>query len=134
MIVTSSTRQENIDVKVIQGVNAMRIELNSGGLEGTASLSTMQTEITALLNGADAFLSALKFIKSHTYNVNGGVGSLQGALDEVESRIQSAEVASSNLKAAKSKIGSFIELTKTVDLTVSGLVNRNKREFYNLNE
>lgn len=112
----------------------MRIELNSGGLTGTASLSTMQSEITALLGGADVFLSALRSVKSYTCNINGGVGSLQGALDEVESRIQTAETVSSNLNAAKDKIGSFIELTKTVDLTVSGLVNRNKHEFYNLNE
>ncbi len=112
----------------------MRIELNSGGLTGTASLSTMQSEITALLGGADVFLSALRSVKSYTCNINGGVGSLQGALDEVELRIQTAETASSNLNAAKDKIGSFIELTKTVDLTVSGLVNRNKHEFYNLNE
>lgn len=112
----------------------MRIELNSGGLTGTASLSTMQSEITALLGGADVFLSALRSVKSYTCNINGGVGSLQVALDEVESRIQTAEIASSNLNAAKDKIGSFIELTKKVDLTVSGLVNRNKHEFYNLNE
>lgn len=112
----------------------MRIELNSGGLTGTASLSTMQSEVTALLGGADVFLSALRSVKSYTCNINGGVGSLQGALDEVELRIQTAETTSSNLSATKDKIGSFIELTKTVDLTVSGLVNRNKHEFYNLNE
>lgn len=111
----------------------MRIELNSGGLCSSASISSMQSDVYALIGKSESLLSAFKAIKSYAYNMNGGVGNLQNALGEVDTRIQTEEQRQTSLGETNTKIKSFIELTRSVDLSVSKLVDKNKREFYENN-
>lgn len=111
----------------------MRIELNSGGLGGYASIATMQSDVTSLLNQSSTVLSALKSVKNYTYNMNGGVGNLQEALNGIETHIQKTECKQSNLNDAKNKINSFIKLVRNIDKNISDIVNKNKEEFYRVN-
>lgn len=119
---------------MIKGVGEMRIELNSGGLTGTASLSTMQSEMIALLGDADVFLSALRSVKGYTYNMNGGVGNLQNALDLIESSIGFSTQRQDNLKQTQKKIETFIAYTRSIDKSVAQEVAANKEEFYKVNQ
>lgn len=111
----------------------MRIELNSGGLGGISTISNMQENINKFIQKSETLVSALKSIKSYTYNISGGVGSLQYALGEVESRINTEEQKQTNLGEISTKINSFIELAHSADLNVSKLVDKNKQEFYGTN-
>ena len=111
----------------------MRIELNSGGLGSGASIESMQSNISALIGRSNALLSAFNNIKTYTYNMNGGVGNLQDALSDVESRIQTEENCIDNLDAASEKIDSFIELTHQIDTSVTNTVTKNQSEFYEMN-
>lgn len=111
----------------------MRIELNSGGLGSGASIESMQSNISALIGRSNALLSAFNNIKTYIYNMNGGVGNLQDALSDVESRIQTEENCIDNLDAASEKIDSFIELTHQIDTSVTNTVTKNQSEFYEMN-
>lgn len=111
----------------------MRIELNSGGLGSVASILNMQSDISNLLGKSDAFLSALRSVKNYTYNMNGGVGLLQRAVDSIEDRFGKEETRKSNLFNVQTKINRFIELVSTIDKDVSDQVNQNQEEFYKVN-
>lgn len=111
----------------------MRIELNSGGLGGGASIDTMQSNISALIERSDTLVAALNYIKTFMYNVNGGVGGLRGVLSDIQSRINTEETRAENLNAAEDKINSFIELTHQKDSAVINTVSKNQAEFLKMN-
>ena len=110
----------------------MRIVINSGGLGGI-SIFSMTQHIDELINQASSMTSGLNILKQGIYNMNGGVGCLQNALDNIGFRITQAETHNSNLSQVKQKTEAFITFTRNVDKSVSGMVSSNNEEFYKVN-
>lgn len=111
----------------------MRIELNAGGLSSGVAIADFHSDFDLLLRKARKTVSSFQTIKSFTYNMNGGVGILQDAVNQIESRITAEETKVAVLEQVQKKTNDFIEHVKQTDLKVSGLVSQNKQEFYNLN-
>lgn len=111
----------------------MRIELNSGGLSTGAVLSDYHSNIGSFINRSKRMVSTFKAVTNLTYNMNGGVGNLQGAVNQIEKRIAADETKTSAIEAVESKSSDFIELARRTDIEASVAVNRSKNEFYRVN-
>lgn len=111
----------------------MRIELNSGGLGGSAVISGFQTDFSSLISKSRRVVSSFQVVKTFSNHMNGGIGSLQNAVDQIDSRMQQEEAKADALKTAQKKSEDFLELVHTIDEKVSILVNRNKHDFYDKN-
>jgi len=111
----------------------MRIELNSGGLGGIASISSMQTDIGKLLSSSGSLSRAFQIVKNFACNMNGGVGNLSSAVDQIERRISFEESRITALQDVENKSNGFISLSIETDIKVSDLVNKSKNEFYRVN-
>lgn len=111
----------------------MRIELNSGGLGGSAVISGFQTDFSSLISKSRRVVSSFQVVKTFSNHMNGGIGSLQNAVDQIDARMQQEEAKADALKTVQKKSEDFLELVHTIDEKVSILVNRNKHDFYNKN-
>lgn len=110
----------------------MRIEISSGSF-GDAAVSELQSNFATYINDAESIISSFKTVKESTIGLNGGVGNLQGALDNVDSRIQYEDNKLQEAKNVQNKVNEFISLAARVDDSVSGKVDNNKNEFYRVN-
>jgi len=110
----------------------MRIEINAGGIGGI-SVADFQSDIQAYISNADSVISSFKAIQSSTYNLNGGVGSLQGAADDISGRIRLEEEKKEAAIAVQKQSNDFLELAVRVDKQVAADVNQNKDELYRVN-
>ena len=111
----------------------MRIELNSGGLGGSAVISGFQTDFSSLISKSRRVVSSFQVVKTFSNHMNGGIGSLQNAVDQIDSRMQQEEAKADALKTAQKQSEDFLELVHSIDEKVSILVNRNKHDFYDKN-
>lgn len=111
----------------------MRIEINSqkGGI---ATISGFQTDYTALLNETDSVIDALNRMKSYSYSMNGGLGVLQNAVGDIDSRIQAEESKRTALQTAQQKCNNFFTLVSQTDNSCAGMVSQNQEEFYQVNQ
>lgn len=110
----------------------MRIEINSGGLDGAFAISEYQSNLSSYLSDAESVISSFKAVENATYGLNGGVGSLQSAVGDLSARIQQEEVKLEAAQAVQKKSNEFLELAVRVDSQVSVLVNSNKDAFYSV--
>lgn len=110
----------------------MRIEISSGGIGNGASVINFQADLRSFISNSDEMISSFKAVKNNTYNLSGGVGNLQGALDNVQSRISAEETSKANAIEVQSKANGFLDLANRVDAQVSANVNHNKEELYNV--
>jgi hypothetical protein len=78
-------------------------------------------------------ISSFKAVKKETYNLSGGVGNLQDALDNIDARIQEEEIKKTNAITIQNRTNDFLELAARVDRQVATLVDQNKEEFYQEN-
>lgn len=108
----------------------MRIEINAGGLGGIAAISDFQSDFSSYIADAESMISSFKVVRNETYNLNGGVGSLAGALDEINLRIQAEETKKENAIAVQEKANDFLDLAVRVDQQVATLVDVNRDELY----
>lgn len=111
----------------------MRIELNAGGLGGLAAISGFHTDFSGLISRSKKMISAFQVVRQQSYGINGGVGNLQGAVNEIESRISIEENRITAIETVEKKANSFLELTIKTDIQASTQVNRSKNEFYRVN-
>lgn len=111
----------------------MRVELNSGGLLSGIAVQDFQSDFDSLIDRSRRMISSFQAVKNFTYNMNGGVGNLQSAVDQIDARTSNEESKTNGLEGIQRKANSFIELTRKVDEKACGLVNRNKHEFYEVN-
>ncbi len=111
----------------------MRIEINAGGLGNGVAINGFQSDMSSFISSAETVISSFKTVKNETYNLSGGVGSLQCSLDDISARIQKEETKVSNAKTIQSQSNDFLELAARVDGQVSCLVDNNKDEFYKVN-
>lgn len=110
----------------------MRIEISSSGFGG-AAISNLQSNLSAYIGDAESVLASFKTIKENTVGLNGGVGNLQGALENVDSRVRTEESKLQDAKAIQNRVNEFVSLAVRVDQSVSEKVNRNKDELYRVN-
>lgn len=109
----------------------MRIEIFNAG---TSTVSGFGIDFNALLSESDSVIVALKQMKNFAYNMNGGIGILQTAVSNIDTRLQAEESKKIALKSSKNKCESFIEHVVKVDSRVADTVSQNQEEFYNLNQ
>ncbi len=107
----------------------MRIEIHAGGF----GIPTYQSNMSGFLSDADSVISSFKTVSSKVYDLNGGVGNLQGAVDELSARIHQEEQKREAAAAARQKSNDFLDLAIRVDKQVAALVDKNKNEFYKTN-
>lgn len=110
----------------------MRIEISSSGFGG-AAISNLQSNLSAYIGDAESVLASFKTIKENTVGLNGGAGNLQGALENVDSRVRTEESKLQDAKAIQNRVNEFVSLAVRVDQSVSEKVNRNKNELYRVN-
>ena len=110
----------------------MRIEISSSGSGGSA-VSELQSNLETYIGDAESVLSSFKTIKESTVGLNGGAGNLQGALENVDSRVQAEANKIQEAKAIQNRVNEFVSLASRVDQSVSEKVNRNKDELYRVN-
>lgn len=107
----------------------MRIEVCAGALGGV-SVMDFQTDIRSFLSDQEALIASFKTVSSSTAALNGGVGALQGALDDIQSRILVEEEALTHAQSVQTSMNGFLDLAQRVDRQVASDVDRNKEEFY----
>lgn len=105
----------------------MRIELS------LVKINSFQSDLASLLTTANNVLGSFQAVKSSTYRMNGGVGILEGAVGQLEQRIQIEERRVENLKTVQKESEEFLRNTTNTDNEVASLVAQNKDEFYKMN-
>ena len=112
----------------------MRIELNSGGLDGLVSMAEFALSVDALDRKLDDMISSFQEVKKSIRNLEGGVGSLSGAVSSLDRRIFNEQQKKRNLQNFARRFDSFLNMAVRVDNNVANKVSRNKEEFYRVNE
>ena len=107
----------------------MRIEISAGGI-GSVSVMNFQSDMQTYMANAESVLSSFKTIQNSTCNLNGGIGNLQSALDELELRVASESAKIESAQRIQRKAEDFIQLAQRVDKQVAAAVNKNKDEMY----
>ena len=92
-----------------------------------------QADLSNMIIDAENMLNSFKIVKQSTVSLNGGVGTLVSAADDIDKRIQKEEVKRNSAIEVKNKSNDFLELAQRVDNNVSSLVNKNKEELYCVN-
>lgn len=110
----------------------MRIEISAGGIGGI-SVADFQSDMQTYIANAESVISSFKAIQSSTCNLNGGVGSLQGALDEIDQRVASEAAVQNQARHIQSKAADFVQLAERIDKQVAVDVTQNKDELYRVN-
>ena len=105
----------------------MHIEINNGGLLGGASINDFQVDLDQFIGASNDILSAFKTVENSTYNLNGGVGSLEEAVEAIGARIREEEHKIEAAIEVQQKTIEFVALANRVDKQVADLVNQNKR-------
>lgn len=112
----------------------MRIELNSGGLDGLVSMAEFALSVDALDRKLDDMISSFQTVKKSIRNLEGGTGQLSGAVSSLDRRIFTEQQKKRNLQSFARRFDSFLSMAIRVDDNVANKVNRNREEFYRVNE
>lgn len=107
----------------------MRIELCAGGIGGIA-VSDFQADMRVLLSEKESVIASFKAVSNNTGDLSGGVGSLQGAMEDIQARIIQEEAALENARNIQTSMNDFLSLAQRVDAQVASEVNQNKADFY----
>lgn len=107
----------------------MRIELCAGGIGGIA-VSDFQADMRVLLSEKESVIASFKAVSNNTGDLSGGVGSLQGAMEDIQARIIQEETALENARNIQTSMNDFLSLAQRVDAQVASDVNQNKADFY----
>lgn len=111
----------------------MHIEINNGGLAAAASINDFQDYLTDFISRSEDILSSFKTVQNTTYNLNGGVGSLREAVENIGQRITEERERINHAKETLKKTVEFTINTVNTDKHVAEIVNQNKEEFYKTN-
>ena len=111
----------------------MHIEINAGGLSAGIAVAEYQLNMSGFISDAEDVISSFKAVRTQTYDLSGGVGSLQDAVDELNERIRREEEKLRAAEDVRQKSNDFLELAIRVDQQVADLVEMNQDEFYRVN-
>lgn len=107
----------------------MRIELNAGGLVGENILA-FNDNFLKLEKSIDSVISSFKQVTQEMYNLNGGVGVLSSALDDIQARISSERRKKNELSKVAQKTNDFLTSTIRIDKDVARKINERKQQLY----
>lgn len=108
----------------------MHIEISAGGLRGGVAVSSFQSGMKKYISGTDGMISSFKAVRTATYNLNGGVGRLSGAVERVLARERTEEQRKSAAENVQAKSNEFLDLAIRVDKQVASMVKQNRKELY----
>lgn len=108
----------------------MHIEISAGGLSGGIAVSSFQSGMKKYISGTDGMISSFKAVRTATYNLNGGVDRLAGAVNQVSARERTEENRKSGAENVQAKANSFLDLAVRVDKQVESMVNQDRKELY----
>lgn len=97
------------------------------------SVMQYQADVSNVILDAESMINSFKVVKQSTCSLNGGVGSLQSAVDDIDRRIQNEENKKNSAIEIKRKSEDFLRLAQRIDENVSQIVNTNKEELYSVN-
>lgn len=111
----------------------MHIEINAGGLGAGIAVAEYQLNMAGFISDAEDVISSFKAVTARTYDLSGGVGTLQDAVEEINARIRREEDRFRAAQDVRQKSNDFLELAIRVDRQVAELVELNQEEFYRVN-
>ncbi len=110
----------------------MRIEIKAYG-SGAGTTNEMLEKIDGFIGKQRRVVDTFAAVKQSVHNMNGGVGILQGAVSELDSRIAVEEQKLDNAVKVQTKANDFVALAKRIDAEVAVKVTINKAIFYKKN-
>lgn len=115
----------------------MRISISTQGgsffFRGVDYTAQFAERANKYIKSEQKVVDSFKAVKQSVYRMNGGVGVLSGAVEELDQRIAVEEKKLQNAKIVVKKHHDFIELCKRIDREVAEKVNANKEAFYKVN-
>ena len=108
----------------------MHIEISAGGLSGGIAVSSFQSGMKKYISGTDGMISSFKAVRTATYNLNGGVDRLAGAVNQVTARERTEENRKSGAENVQAKSNEFLDLAVRVDKQVASMVKQDRKELY----
>lgn len=108
----------------------MRIEINAGGLGGSFTVASMNTNLSTFITDSSSVISSFKTVGRKTCSLNGGVGTLQDALSLIDARASYEERKKQAADNVKRTANDFIDLAVRIDKNVATLVQQNQKAFY----
>lgn len=110
----------------------MRININAYGMGNGSTFETLE-KIDKYIGRQQRVVDTFKAVKHSVYNMNGGVGILDKAVGELDSRIALEEQRLDNAVKVQAKTNDFVKLAVRIDQAVASKVRKNKEEFYKVN-
>ena len=107
----------------------MRIELNAGGLTGENILE-FNNKFSKLEKSIDNVISSFQQVTQEMYNLNGGVGVLNNALDDIQARISSEKRKKNELSKIAQKTNDFLTSTIRIDKDVARKISEFEQKLY----
>ena len=111
----------------------MHIEINAGGLGAGLTIAEYQLNMSGFVSDAEDVISCFKAVSTQTWELNGGVGNLQDALEDISARIREEEEKIASAEAVRKQSNDFLELAIRVDKQVETLVDQHNDAFYRTN-
>ncbi len=111
----------------------MRIEISAGGIAAAIPVYDCQLNISSFIGDLDDVVSCFKTVKEETLNLNGGVGNLQSAVDDISYDVSEYTQSVENSRKVKNKTNDFLNLAMRIDADVANLVESNREQFYRVN-
>lgn len=111
----------------------MHIEISAGGIPSLIAVENYQTNMSVMTYDIESVISCFKGVREATYNLNGGVGNLQEAVDDIGVRLQEEERKKTAVENVRHKTNDFLDLAIRVDNQVAVAVGNNSDEFYRVN-
>ena len=111
----------------------MRIEINSGGLQGNAMVDEMKADVSEMITSSMRLENVFGQLSQSIYGVTGGVGNLQTALNDIDARRRTEEQRGQTLRSASDAVERFINNTRNIDTQVAGEIGGHQVEDYDKN-
>lgn len=109
----------------------MRIEIKAYAL-GALSTAITLDNISDYIDKQKKVVDTFKAVKKSVYNMNGGVGILDGAVSDLQSRIDVEEQRLEKAKNVLTATENFVDHAKKIDTAVAVKVKVNKEVFFTL--
>lgn len=108
----------------------MRIEINAGGVDSLFGIGKFQADMSDFITDTESVISGFKAVRKKVYDLNGGVGNLQTAVDELSCRISREEEKADAEERVTEHIHDFMDMTVRTDRNVAQMVTSNRDQFY----
>ncbi|MGN0537908.1 MAG: hypothetical protein ACI4M3_08040 [Acutalibacteraceae bacterium] len=108
----------------------MKIELNAGGLSGFVAIADFQIDMRSAYNKVEDVVEAFQSVRQSVCNLNGGVGNLQDALNDIQARINIETQRIEKIETVQRCTNDFLSLAITIDMRVARKIDSNRNEFY----